>query len=40
MTTIEAKVQSMFNFVDVVDAMLDPHTLLLAKIRLGRPLYK
>eukprot|EP01031_Cornospumella_fuschlensis_P031175 gene31175-37679_t len=35
MTTIEAKVQSMFNFVDIVDAMLDPACLLLGKIRLG-----
>jgi len=35
MTTIEAKVQSMFNFVDVIDAMLDSNTILLAKIRLG-----
>ncbi len=38
-TTIEAKVQSMFNFVDIVDAFLDPHCLLLAKIRLGMLLY-
>jgi hypothetical protein len=35
MTTIEAKVQSMYNFVDVVDALLDPNTILLAKIRTG-----
>eukprot|EP00981_Chlorochromonas_danica_P005579 scaffold1159_cov160-Ochromonas_danica.AAC.1 len=39
MTTIEAKVQSMFNFVDIVDAILDPQCLLLAKIRLGLFLY-
>lgn len=39
MTTIEAKVQSMFNFVDVIDAMLDPNSILLAKIRLGLFLY-
>ena len=39
MTTIEAKVQSMFNFVDVVDAILDPNSILLAKIRLGLFLY-
>lgn len=39
MTTIEAKVQSMFNFVDVIDAMLDPQCLLLAKVRLGLFLY-
>ncbi|RYG69663.1 hypothetical protein EON64_02170, partial [archaeon] len=35
MTTIEAKVQSIFNFVDIVSAMLDPACLLLGKIRLG-----
>lgn len=39
MTTIEAKVQSMFHFVDIVEAMLDPNCLLLAKIRLGSYLY-
>eukprot|EP00605_Chrysophyceae_sp_TOSAG23-4_P000595 GSChrysophyteH1.ASY1.ANO1.672.1 assembled CDS len=35
MTTIEAKVQSMYSFVDVVEALLDPHTILVAKIRTG-----
>jgi hypothetical protein len=35
MTTIEAKVQSMFFFVDLVEAMLDPNCLLLARIRYG-----
>ena len=35
MTTIEAKVQSMFNFVDIIEAMLDTQSLLLAKTRLG-----
>ncbi len=39
MTTIEAKVQSMFPFVDVVESMLDPNCLLLGKIRLGQYLY-
>ena len=35
MTSIEAKVQSMYFFVDIINAMLDPATILLAKIRLG-----
>lgn len=35
MTTIEAKVQSMFFFVDIIEALLDPQCLLLGKIRLG-----
>ena len=35
MTTIEAKVQSMFSFVDVVEAIIDPHAILLTKIRTG-----
>jgi len=35
MTTIEAKVQSMFFFVDVINAILDPNCFLLGKIRLG-----
>ena len=35
MTTIEAKVQSMFFFVDVINAILDPNCILLGKIRLG-----
>lgn len=35
MTTIEAKVQSMYFFVDIVQAMLDPQCMLLGKIRLG-----
>jgi hypothetical protein len=39
MTTIEAKVQSMFNFVDIIDAMLDNNSILLAKIRLGQFLF-
>jgi hypothetical protein len=39
MTSIEAKVQSLFNFVDVVEAMLDNNCLLLAKIKLGLFLY-
>ena len=39
MTTIEAKVQSMYNFVDVVDALLDPECILVAKIRTGMFFY-
>jgi hypothetical protein len=39
MTSIEAKVQSMFHFVDIIDGMLDPNCLLLAKIRMGLFLY-
>lgn len=39
MTSIEAKVQSMYHFVDIVEAMLDPNCLLLAKVRLGLFLY-
>lgn len=35
MTSIEAKVQGMYNFVDLVEAMLDTQCLLLAKIRYG-----
>lgn len=39
MTTIEAKVQSMYSFVDLVESMLDPNCLLLGKIRYGQFLY-
>ena len=39
MTTIEAKVQSMYFFVDVVDALLDPNCILIIKIRSGLFLY-
>lgn len=39
MTTIEAKVQSIFNFVDIIEAILDSNCLLLAKIRLGIHLF-
>jgi hypothetical protein len=39
MTTVEAKVQSMFSFVDVIDAILDPNSILLARIRLAQFLY-
>lgn len=35
MTTIEAKVQSMFFFVDIIESLIDPQCLLLGKIRLG-----
>jgi len=35
MTTIEAKVQSMYSFVDVVEAIIDPQALLVCKIRTG-----
>jgi hypothetical protein len=39
MTTIEAKVQSMFFFIDALQAMLDPNCILIAKIRLGLFVY-
>jgi hypothetical protein len=39
MTSIEAKVQSMFYFIDVFQALLDPQTILVAKIRLGQFVY-
>jgi hypothetical protein len=35
MTSIEAMVQSFSNFVDLVDGMLDPKSILLAKIHFG-----
>eukprot|EP01038_Epipyxis_sp_PR26KG_P007796 gene7796-10591_t len=35
MTTIEAKVQSMYNFVDIVEAMMDTNCLILARTRLA-----
>jgi len=35
MTTIEAKVQSMYSFVDVVEAIIDPQAILICKIRTG-----
>jgi hypothetical protein len=38
-TTIETKVQAMFNYVDLVEAILDPACLLLIKIRSGLFLY-
>ena len=34
-TTIEAKVQSLFSFVDIVQALYDPRTILVAKISMG-----
>jgi hypothetical protein len=34
-TSIEAKVQSVFNFIDIIDSMLHPDTILFAKIKLG-----
>lgn len=34
-TTVEAKVQSLFHFVDVVEGIMDPQVLLLAKVRLA-----
>ena len=39
MTTIEAKVQSMYSFVDVIDSMLDSSCLLGAKVRYGQFVY-
>lgn len=38
-TTVEAKVQSVFHFGDIIDAMLDHQSILLVKIRLGYFLY-
>ena len=38
-STIETKVQAMFNYVDLVEAILDPQCLLLIKIRSGLFLY-
>jgi hypothetical protein len=34
-TTVEAKVQSVFSYVDIVQSILDPGTITCAKIRLG-----
>lgn len=34
-TTIEAKVQSLFSYVDIVHALYDPRTILVAKISMG-----
>jgi hypothetical protein len=39
MTVVEAKVQSMYFFIDVIAALVDPQALLLAKIRLGQFFY-
>jgi hypothetical protein len=39
MTSIEAKVQSMYHFSDIIEGILDPNCLLLAKIRMGLFLY-
>lgn len=35
-TTVEAKVQSVYNYSDVIESILDPDTILLAKIRMGQ----
>ena len=34
-TTVEAKVQSVYHYIDILDALLDPRSILIAKIRLG-----
>ncbi len=34
-TTVEAKVQSVFSYVDLIGAIIDPRSILLVKIRLG-----
>ena len=34
-TTIEAKVQSIFDYIDIIHAILDPRNILLAKIQMG-----
>lgn len=38
-TTIETKVQAMFNYVDIIEAILDPKCILYLKIRTGLFLY-
>jgi hypothetical protein len=38
-TTVEAKVQSVFNYVDIVDSILDPGTIIAARIRLSKFFY-
>ena len=38
-TSIEAKVQSIYNYADVISCILDEGTILFAKIRLGRFLF-
>ena len=38
-TTIETKVQSVFNYVHVINSILDPSTILVAKIRLSSFLF-
>lgn len=38
-TTVEAKVQSVFNYVDIVQSILDPGTITACKIRLSRFFY-
>lgn len=38
-TTVEAKVQSVFDYQDILDAMLDPRSILVVKTRLGFFLY-
>jgi hypothetical protein len=35
LTTIETKVQAMFNYLDIIDSILDPQCLLLIKIETG-----
>jgi inositol 1,4,5-triphosphate receptor type 3 len=38
-TTVETKVQSLFDFTYIIDAMLDPRCILLAKVRMGLYFY-
>jgi hypothetical protein len=38
-TTVEAKVQSVFGYVDIIDSILDPDTILIAKTVMARFLY-
>lgn len=38
-TTVEAKVQSVYQYTDIIDAMLDPRAIYLAKTRLGQFLF-
>lgn len=38
-TTVEAKVQSVFNYVDILQSILDPGSIIVCKIRLSRFFY-
>jgi hypothetical protein len=38
-TSVEAKVQSVYNYIDIINSILDPGTITFAKIRMGRFLF-